>query len=388
MQSYIKLFAIVILACLVSVGVAQEAATTPTPGGPDEAGTPAFPYMAEITGDNVLIRSGPGTNFYECGKSNKGDTVKVIGKQFSWARIVPPAGSFSWISMQYVSIDPANPGAGTVTGDRVRVYAGSDHVKPLYSTTLQGKLDKGDKVKLLGEQMDDYYKIAPPPFAYLWVSINFTNPIQPVEKAAPTVKPPAVEPTTEPNETSEKVVPEPVTTETMLDKYKALREQVDAERAKPKDQQNYANIKEALIEIAKNKTDDKAARYAEFVLKQIEGFELALAVTKEVQLQNEQLQNIKERINKARATRLAEFEDLGRFAVVGRLQTFATYGPGHYRIINESGKTVCYALPSDQVSQTKLSKLIGRKVGLVGTIEPHSQTAGALVRFTEIAELE
>ena len=392
MQSYIKkLFAIVILICLVSVGFAQEAA--PAPGGPEEAETQAFPYMAEINGDNVYIRSGPGTNFYDCGKINKGDKVKVIGKQFSWARIVPPAGSFSWISMQYVSIDPANSTVGAVTGDRVRVYAGSDHVKPLYSTTLQGKLDKGDKVKLLGEQLDDYYKIAPPPFAYLWVSANFTKPIQLVEEAAPTVGKPAVKltavkPTTEPNEAPEKVVPEPAPPETMLDKYKALREQVDAERAKPRDQQNYANIKEGLIKIAENKADDKAAHYAEFVLKQIEGFELALAVTKEVQLQNEQLRKVKERINKARATRLAEFEDLGRFAVVGQLQTFATYGPGHYRIINESGKTVCYALPSDQVSQVKPSRLVGRKVGLVGTIEPHPQSAGALVRFTEITELD
>jgi len=147
-------------------------------------------------------------------------------------------------------------------------------------------------------------------------------------------------------------------------------------------------MKEALIKIAENKADDKVARYAAFVLKQIEGFELALAVTKQVQLQNEQLQKIKERINKARATRLAEFQDLGRFAAVGRLQTFTTYGPGHYRIINEAGKTVCYALPSDQVSKVKLSRLIGRKVGLGGTIEPHPQSAGALVRFTEIAELD
>ena len=377
MQSYIKLFAIVILICLVSIGVAQEAET------------PAFPYMAEITGDNVYIRSGPGTNFYHCGKFNTGDKVKVTEKQFSWARIVPPAGSFSWISMQYVTIDPANSTVGTVTGDRVRVYAGSDFVKPLYSTKLQGRLDKGDKVKLLGEQMDDYYKIAPPSFAYLWVSINFTKPIPSVEEAAPTVetqavKPPAVEPTAEPEE----VVPEPATPETILEKYNALREQVEAERTKARGQQNYTNMKKALIKIAENKADDKVARYAEFVLKQIEGFELALAVTKQVQLQNEQLQNIKERISKARATRLAEFQDLGRFAAVGRLQTFTTYGPGHYRIINEAGKTVCYALPSDQVSQAKLSKLVGQKVGLVGTIEPHPQSAGALVRFTDIADLD
>jgi hypothetical protein len=386
MQSYIKLFAVVILICLVSVGFAQEAATTPS--GPDEADTPAFPYMAEITGDNLYVRSGPGTNFYDCSKLNKGDKVKVIGKQFSWGRIVPPAGSFSWISMQYVSIDTDNPTLGTVTGDRVRVYAGSDTQRPLYSTTLQGKLDKDDKVKLLGEQMDDYYKIAPPPFAYLWVSINFTKPIPSVEVVTPTVETPAVGPTVEPKETPEEAAPEPAPTLTMLEKYNSLREQVDVERAKPKNQQNYTSIKEALIKIAKNKTDDKTARYAEFVLKQIEGFELALVVNKAVQLQNEQLQKIKERINRARATRLAEFQDLGRFAAVGQLRTFTTYGPGHYRIINEAGKTVCYALPSDQVSKVKLGRLIGRKVGLVGTIEPHPQSAGALVRFTEIAELD
>ncbi len=391
MQSYIKLFAIVILICLVSVGFAQEAATTPS--GPDEADTPAFPYMAEITGDNVYVRSGPGTNFYDCGKLNKGDKVKVMSRQFSWACIVPLAGSFSWISMQYVSIDSGNPKVGTVTGDRVRVYAGSDTQRPLYSTKLQGRLDKGDKVKLLGEQLDDYYKIAPPSFAYLWVSINFTKPLEPVKEVAPTVEPLAdeplvVEPATEPNETPEEVVPEPVSPETMLEKYLALKEQFEAERAKPIDQQNYADIKEALIKIAENKSAGKAARYAEFVLKQIKDFELVLEVSKAVRLQNEQLQKIRERIDKARATRLAEFEDLGRFAVVGQLQTFTTYGPGHYRIVDKSGKNICYALPGGRVSQIQLSKLIGRKVGLLGTVEPHRQTAGALVRFTEIVELD
>jgi len=387
MQSYIKMFAVVILTSLMSVGFAQEAAT-PTIG-PEEAGTLSFPYMAEITGDDVYVRSGPGTNFYYCGKLSKGDKVKVIGKQFSWARVVPPVGSFSWISIQYVSIDPDNPTVGSVTGDRVRVYAGSDFRKPLHSMTLQGKLDKSDKVKLLGEQMDDYYKIVPPSFAYLWVSINFTKPLKQVIVVAPTVepstdKPPAVEPTTEPNE----VVPEPVSPKTALEIYSALKEQFDAERAKPIDQQNYADIKEALIKIAMDKTADKVARYAEFVLKQIKDFELVLEVSKAVRLQNEQLQKIRERIDKARATRLAAFEDLGRFAVVGQLQTFTTYGPGHYRIIDKSGKTICYALPSPQVPQTQLSKLIGRNVGLIGTIEPHKQTASALVRFTEIAELE
>ena len=394
MKSYMRLFAIVILTSLVSIGYTQE--TT----GSGEAGTLSFPYMAEITGDNVYVRSGPGTNFYDCSKLNKAEKVKLVGKQFSWARIVPPPGSFSWISMQYVSIEPGNSSSGTVTGDRVRVYAGSDHVEPLHSTTLQGKLDRGDKVKLLGEQMDDYYKIVPPSFAYLWVSINFTKPLpaQPVAAVAPkvepstakptTIEPKAVEPTTEPKETPREVAPEPVSPETLLERYQALQKQVQAERAKPIEKQNYTEIKKALIEIAKNKTAGKAARYAEFVLKQVKDLELVLAVGKEVRLQNEQLQTIRQKIQKSRTTRMAKFQDLGSFAVVGKLQTFTTYGPGHYRIIDDSGKTVCYALPSGPMSQTELSKLLGQKVGLVGTLEPHRPTKGALVRFTKIVKLD
>jgi uncharacterized protein YgiM (DUF1202 family) len=405
MQSYTKLLAAVLLTSFLSVSLAQQTA--------GEAETLTFPYMAEITGDNLYVRSGPGTNFYYCGRLNKGDKVKVVGRQFSWARIVPPPGSFSWISMQYVKIDPDNPTVGTVTGDQVRVYAGSDHVEPLHSTTLQGKLDRGDKVKLLGEQMDDYYKIAPPSFAYLWVSINFTKPLpaEPVKPAPAPADAPAVEPqktktqtqkpqTPEPQpeekapETETEVeppapaVPEPVVTEeTMIEKYKVLQKQLKAERAKPIKEQDYTTIRKELMEMAESERAGKASRYAEFLLKQVKSLELVLAVDKEVELQNEQLKNIREKIEKNRAEKLAEFKDLGEFAVVGKLETFTTYGPGHYRILDNTGRTICYARPSG-VSQIKLAQLIGKKVGLIGTIEPHRQTKGTLVRFTKIVELD
>lgn len=389
MRSYMSLFTIAVLAGLACVGLSHGAAGAAVEGAaPEEIETPPFPYDAVITSDDVYIRSGPGTNFYHCGKFKKGDRVKVVAKQFSWSRIVPPAGSFSWISMQYVKIDAANPAAGTVTGDNVRVYAGSDFVKPLYSTTLQDKLSTGAKVKLLGEQLDEYYKIAPPPGAYLWVSTNFTKPAP-----APTSPPPAVAavaPTPrakEPNETVA-VPPPTVTPESALEKYRALKKQAEAERAKPADQQDYSNLKKELTDIAKDEGAGKAARYAQFVLQQVEGYELALVVGKEMRLQNEQLQKVKAGIQKARTTRLAEVEDLGRFAIRGQLQPYATFGPGHYRIVDEAGKMICYALPDGAAAQRDLSGLIGRKVGLVGTIEPYKPTAGALVRFTDIVELK
>ncbi len=393
MRSYMNLFIIAVVAGLACVGLCHGAAT----GGavvegaaPEEIETPPFPYDAVITADDVYIRSGPGTNFYHCGKFKKGDRVKVVAKQFSWSRITPPAGSFSWISMQYVKIDAANPTVGTVTGDNVRVYAGSDFVKPLYSTTLQDKLSTGAKVKLLGEQLDDYYKIAPPPGAYLWVSTNFTKPAPPAAVPTPAAAPAAVEPTRatrEPNETVA-VAPPTVTPQLALEKYRELKKKAEAERAKPADQQDYSNLKKELTDIAKDESTGNAARYAQFVLQQIDGYELALVVGKEIRQQNDQLQKVKDGIQKARTTRLAEVQDLGRFAITGQLQPYATFGPGHYRIVDEAGKMICYALPDGAAAQRDLSGLVGRKVGLVGAIEAYKPTAGALVRFTDIVELK
>jgi len=387
-----NLFIFAILTCLVSIGFAQQSGTAP--GSSQAVDTSSFPYSAVITGDDVYVRSGPGTNFYHCGKLKTGDKVKVVGKQFSWSRIVPPAGSFSWISMQYVTINPTDPKVGTVTGDNVRVYAGSDYVKPLYSTTLQGKLSKGEKVKLLGEQMDDYYKIAAPPFAYLWVSTNFTKAVpEPVKipPVAPTPTPTPVEAKVEPNEPADAnatvvVVPEPVAPKSPLEKYRELQEQVKTEHAKPADQQDYTDLKKALLEIANNEEAGNAARFSQFVVGQIESYELALAVVKEVKLQNEQLEKVKAGIDKAKETRLAEVETMGKFAIVGEFQTYQTYGPGHYRIVDEAGKMICYALPAGTASQMDLNGFVGQKVGLIGTIEPHLPTKKALVRFTAIVK--
>ena len=86
---------------------------------------------------------------------------------------------------QYIKVDPANPKIGLVTGNSVRVYAGSDYQKAMYSTTRQGMLDKNEKVTLLGEQADGYFKIAPPSFAYLWVSTQYTKAAPKIVKTTP-----------------------------------------------------------------------------------------------------------------------------------------------------------------------------------------------------------
>jgi hypothetical protein len=394
----INLFILVCLIIIASVGLAQEASTSPqesVSAAAAEGSEPSFPYVAEITEDNVNIRSGPGTNYYPCGKLNTGDRVKVVASKYSWSHIVPPASSFSWISKQYVSTEPNNPGTGVVTGNAVRVYAGSDLLKPMHSTTVQLELNRGDKVELMGEEMDDYYKIAPPTGAYLWVLTQYTKPLGAVGEVEVIVQPKTEPPSSQEGEAEANTVAvAPATTSIESEKlkeYYALAEQIKAERAKPITQQNYAEIKKALTKLAGNKEAGKAAQYSEFAIKQIDRFELALAVDKEMQLQDSQLQNIREQIEKARVTKLEQVPALGRFVAVGQFESSEIYGPEEvlkrYRILDDSGHTVCYALPEGPALQMDLDKLVGQKVGLVGTVEPHPQTKGALVRFTEITEL-
>ncbi len=351
------------------------------------AAVPAFPYIAQMTGDDVYIRSGPGTQYYRCGKLNKTNRVKVVGRQFSWSRIVPPASSFSWISTQYVSVGAQNSSVGTVTGDSVRVYAGSPHLKPIHSTTMQLKLNSDDKVRLLGEKNGGYYKIAPPTGAYLWVSTEYTKVLGPAGEVKLDV-----EPEPEPEAGAAVVAPTVISESTKLNRFYALEKQLAAERNKAMANQDYTEFKKAFGELAGDKTAGKAGRYAEFALGQIKRYELALAVGKEARLQGQDLRQIKGRIDKARVKRLAEIPKLGKFAAVGRFETSNIYAPKarqkYYRIMDDGGKTVCYAVATSVAMRMDLRKFIGKKVGLIGKIEPHPETGGALVRFWRVWPVE
>ncbi|MHC4691834.1 MAG: SH3 domain-containing protein [Planctomycetota bacterium] len=421
MQAHTKSIILIIVAIFASVGFARPAAGPPGPPvrksdvkltDANKPGAASFPYTAEVTEDNVPIHCGSGTNFYICGKLKKGDKVKVVSSQFNWSCIVPPPGSFSWITTRYVSVDPDRPNIGIVTSDGIRVYAGSEQREPLHSETLQLKLNRGDEVKFIDKQKGDHYKIAPPPGAYLWVSTKYTKPVAaPVVKVIKPVviKPkvdtntpakivPKTDPNTDPNTAAKTdsndvkaLVPTTISGESEnLKLYYAIDKILKAEMAKDPNKQDYTKIKKALTVIAGNKDAGKAAKYSELALRKINAIELAMAIEKEVQLQNEELKKTKEGIDKARDTKLTEAKALGKYAVIGKLQTsnvFISDAAKRYRIMDDSGKTICYAAPTGPIAKKDLSKLAGSKVGLVGKIEANPEISGALIRFTEIVQL-
>jgi len=380
-----------VLLTLCAVAWAQQApVVTTTPvgiGEPGGASPPAEPYVAEAVGNDVFIRSGPGTNFYQCGKLYAGDRVQVISVQLGWSCVVPPPGCFSWVSMQYVSINLDNPTMGIITGDNVGVYAGSDFMEPRWSTSKQAVLNRGQTVKLLGEEKDDYYKIAPPQGAYLWVSSQFLQTadrtvVKPLEAngATPVVSTPG-----------EKPAPvDPNAPKTDLDLYHVLAGQIKALQTKPAGERDYAEIRAKLAELAAKKDAGRAARYAEYTLKQVDRFELAAKAGKELDQQKKALTQTAGKIDEARAAKLAGIDDLGKYAAIGTLQDSSVYANSpikRYRLVDESGKTISYVTPKGAKATADCEKLIGEKVGLVGTIQPHEASGRAAIEFTEIVSL-
>jgi SH3-like domain-containing protein len=136
-------------------------------------------FLGEINQNAVYVRSGPSNNFYPTVKLEKGDPVTVVGIKYDWLKIVPPAGSFSYVPKAYVT----RRGDGKVgrVNQTANVRAGSS--LNAIKTTVQMRLDEGQDVTILGEQ-DEYFKVAPPEGAYLYVNQQYVNPVKPTDEPA------------------------------------------------------------------------------------------------------------------------------------------------------------------------------------------------------------
>lgn len=413
MKSRADLLVFCVLVFLVSVCFAEDPRSAPAiETGSDKPNIVSFPFIAEISGTDVYVRSGHGTAYYFCSKVNSPDRVTVVDQKYGWSKIVPPPGSFSWISRNFVDLDTDNPDIGIVTGDSVRVYAGSPYREPMRSN-MQTKLNEGDHVELMGLEKGDYYKIVPPTGAYLWVSSQYLKYIGPIPKPEPPVLPPKLKPLEKPIP-QPIAAPQPVAVEpsqprpepvkpvapprpkvsaevTRFKEYHKLVEQIDSELAKSIDKQGYKTIKDALKVIADDPKAGKAKNYAKYQLDRIARFELARKVEEEVTRQDAELAEIREQIRKSRSANLTKIPDPGQFIVVGELRESQIYtsqfGPKRYFMVDDTGKIVCYAEAAESAADIDTDKFINRKVGLTGEVASDVYSPISLVKFTEITEL-
>ncbi len=144
-----------------------------------------FPYTAYVTADEVFVRSGPGENYYATDKLKAGTAVEVYRHDpGGWYAIRPPKDSFSWVSSRHLQLDGKN--LATVTDERVASRVGSrlSDVRDI----IQVRLHKGETVEIIephgrelnnrelnGSPAPPWYKIAPPPGEFRWVSGRFVD---------------------------------------------------------------------------------------------------------------------------------------------------------------------------------------------------------------------
>jgi uncharacterized protein YgiM (DUF1202 family) len=146
---------------------------------PDVANAP-YQFLGEITAANTFVRSGPREGDYATSKLDKGQQVTVVGIKFDWLKILPPEGSFSYVSKAFVQ-QYGDGKRGRVTKNDLSVRAGSS-LNALKSQ-VQTKLNDGDEVEIIGEQ-DEYFRIKPPAGAYLYVKKDFVRPIRAINNGA------------------------------------------------------------------------------------------------------------------------------------------------------------------------------------------------------------
>ena len=412
-----------ILLATVSVARAQ-------PGGAEETNLPQVPYIAEVTGTDVYLRSGPGTANYYCAKVDTPKRLIVVNHSYGWSEIIPPEGTFSWVSKDFVDISRINPAIGLVKGNGVRVWAGSGYIEPNRSTSMQVQLNDGDIVKLIdpGLQKSDYYKIAPPPGAHLWVSsellkyvgplprpvLTIDPPVKPVDppttvgpvvKPGPTVKPvdppttvgPVVKPGPKPEDIPPITTPIPAdvtpgsTEAKRIKECYEISEKIREELAKPLEIQDHSQLLETLKAILKDPEAGKAQRYAQYQIDQIKGFDLARQAGEDTMKQDADLKKIRDQIRQKRAERIAGIPDPGRHIVKGKLKASVLFtakaGQQRYKVLNEAGKIVCYAIPAPQAAAIDLEKYLNKPVGLKGKIISDSTNPVGLVMFTAIEDL-
>jgi uncharacterized protein YgiM (DUF1202 family) len=167
------------------------------------------PYVGILNDDNVYVRSGPSDVYYATTKLPKGAKVTVVAIRNDWLKILPPAGSYSYVAKAYV-MKTGDGTTGKVTKSELNVRAGST-LNGL-KTTVQTSLQEGEDVKILGEQ-DDYFKITPPAGAYLYVKKTLVDAAPQEMAVVPPVAPEKLrEPiASDPVPAGGVIAPEPVT---------------------------------------------------------------------------------------------------------------------------------------------------------------------------------
>lgn len=350
----------------------------------------------EVVGNNVYVRSGPSLNHYTVCKLDAGQRVTILGERGEWYEILPPAGTFSLISGEYV--DRGEGAVGVVNGNNVRVRAGSQLNDNKY--TVQNMLVKGTEVTIVGESPDGFLRIQPPEGASLWIHRTLVEPVpderlrleageapavegsdapQPARAAEPAGAPDAATENA-PSETAEQVPPpkRPRMSLTAVAAPTALRTELDQldeamriELAKPLDERNLDPLLDRYRSIAGQQEDELARQYAQRRLEQSSYLlEVAGAMRALRNLDGDATEVRRRFMSERSGMRHLEVPEPAALDAQGELRASALYAGGNtpkrYRLVDPTTpdrKTIAYVeIPPDLPLREE--DFLGRYVGV------------------------
>ncbi|HUB27056.1 MAG TPA: SH3 domain-containing protein [Tepidisphaeraceae bacterium] len=366
-----------------------------------------FQFLGAVNTDNVYVRSGPGDAYYATTRLPAGTQVTVVGIKYDWLKIVPPPGSFCYVSKLFVE-RRGDGSIGAVTKADINVRAGSD--QNALKTTVLGRLGAGDEVRILGEE-DEYYKIAPPQGMYVYIDKQYVNPVRslgaaPVapaeaENTAPPVNDDAT--TTQPSDAVATSTPGPATqpavaaapagpspAELAETQFQAAEADFNAASAKPLEDQPCGDLAKRYDALSKN--TDLTVQDRETA-----GFRLAiLKVRVDAQTRLAEVEAMEtDAARKAQALKAEQDElqkrlethDVAMYAAVGQLQPSSLqYGADTlYRLADPAtGHTVIYLRGDDSAAL----KLMGQFVGVRGDTVTDGRLDVQVIPFTSIEAVD
>lgn len=134
---------------------------------PSYAHSQDFPFVGEITQDQVNVRAGQSENFERLGRVALGERVVVLAKEYSWYKIKLPVQCESYVNMKFITM--IDQGLGKVSGEHVNIRARAD-----IASAVIGQVNKGDLIRVV-ETQKDWHKIEPPDSVNGWLLTKFVK---------------------------------------------------------------------------------------------------------------------------------------------------------------------------------------------------------------------
>jgi len=354
-----------------------------------EGDTPAAetqrPFVkGTLTGDNVNVRHGPGTQYPIYYKAPMGAEVKVVGRQGQWLEVEFPAQGFSWISADYLS--KVDEETGIVTGSEVNVRSG-----PGFQFDVLYRVQANHKFKILATDITgDWYRVAPMPGATAWIAADYVR----LAGAVPGTAPAAPEPEPAPSEPAPAAPEAPAEGEgtppppgyyeaKMTEAEEALKAEIQKENPAEWDLEQ---VREMLT-VVEAEADDAMLRVkARGMLAQLKGYESVKERAIEIGRVDEELSQRLSALEKQRQQKSGMAERAtAAYLAAGRLEKFYIEGlaGATHKLVDEDG-SISYLLRSDVM---ELSPYQGKTCGVSGEITSAPGVKVQIIDVTNVAVL-